>query len=125
MVGHVSAAVDRERVAKYVAARRGALGLTQERLAERAGVTVKTVYNLEAGERWPQARTRAAVEAALRWRAGDLVRIAGGDEPLGTEPEDARGELAELSAYFAELRADAGEKRRTALAFLRVLYGER
>ncbi|WP_051712312.1 helix-turn-helix domain-containing protein [Spirillospora albida] len=118
-------AVDRERVAKYVAARRGALGLTQERLAERAGVTIKTVYNLEAGERWPQARTRSAIEDALRWRAGDLVRIAGGDEPLGAEAEDVRGELAELSSYFAELRADPGEKRRTALAFLRVLYGER
>ncbi|WP_067482590.1 helix-turn-helix domain-containing protein [Actinomadura hibisca] len=117
--------LDRERVAKYVVARRGSLGLTQERLAERAGVTVKTIYNLETGERWPQARTRAAVEAALQWRAGDLVRVGEGREPAGAAPlGEALRELEELNAYFADLRTDAGDKRRMALAFLRALYGE-
>lgn len=33
-------------------------------------------------------------------------------------------ELDELNAYFADLRADPGDKRRMALAFLRALYGE-
>lgn len=123
--------VDRERVAKYVVARRGSLGLTQEQLAERAGVTVKTIYNLESGGRWPQARTRGAIEAALRWRPGDLVRIGEGQEP-SVIPEEAAEpdldtvvrELRELEAYFADLRADSGERRRMALAFLRALYGE-
>lgn len=122
--------LDRERVAKYVVARRGALGLTQEQLAERAGVTVKTVYNLESGGRWPQARTRGAIEEALRWRAGDLVRIAEGQEPtpvqVGAEPDldTVVRELRELESYFADLKADSGERRRMALAFLRALYGE-
>ncbi|WP_170180805.1 helix-turn-helix domain-containing protein [Actinomadura pelletieri] len=120
--------VDRERVAKYAVARRGSLGLTQEQVAERAGVTVKTIYNLESGERWPQARTRAAVEEALRWRLGDLARIGEGGEPLGGRDLDAADalprELAELNAYFADLRTDPGERRRMALAFLRALYGE-
>lgn len=120
--------VDRERVAKYAVARRGTLGLTQERLAERAGVTVKTVYNLESGERWPQARTRSAIEDALRWRPGDLARIGAGMEPLGRPDrpgtDETVRELAELNAYFTDLRADPGEKRRVALAFLRTLYGE-
>jgi transcriptional regulator with XRE-family HTH domain len=119
--------LDRERVAKYVVARRGSMGLTQEQLAERAGVTVKTIYNLEAGERWPQARTRSAIEAALDWRPGDLVRIGEGLEPAPSASADmsaALRELAELNAYFADLQADPGDKRRMALAFLRALYGE-
>ncbi|WP_131739386.1 helix-turn-helix domain-containing protein [Actinomadura roseirufa] len=120
--------LDRERIAKYVAARRGSLGLTQERLAERAGVTVKTIYNLESGERWPQARTRSAIEDALQWRPGDLARIGEGREPLGVPSpagaDEALRELAELNAYFADLRADPGDRRRMALAFLRALYGE-
>ncbi|WP_158587939.1 helix-turn-helix transcriptional regulator [Actinomadura logoneensis] len=120
---------DRERVAKYVVARRGALGLTQEQLAERAGVTVKTVYNLEAGGRWPQARTRGAIEAALLWRPGDLARVGDGAEPDESDRREARGEeavreLAELDAYFADLRTGGGDKRRMALAFLRALYNE-
>ena len=119
--------LDRERVAKYVVARRGSMGLTQEQLAERAGVTVKTIYNLEAGERWPQARTRSAIEVALDWRPGDLVRIGEGLEPVSSASEDmslALRELAELNAYFADLQVDVGDKRRMALAFLRALYGE-
>ncbi|REE95309.1 helix-turn-helix domain-containing protein [Thermomonospora umbrina] len=122
--------VDRERVAKYVVARRGSLGLTQEQLAERAGVTVKTVYNLESGGRWPQARTRGAVESALGWQPGDLVRIGEGREPVqvpgaeGPDIDTVVRELAELDDYFADLRADSGERRRVALAFLRALYGE-
>ncbi|HEX2315867.1 MAG TPA: helix-turn-helix transcriptional regulator [Thermomonospora sp.] len=122
--------VDRERVAKYVVARRGSLGLTQEQLAERAGVTVKTVYNLEAGGRWPQARTRGAIESALGWQPGDLVRIGEGREPArqatAQEPdmETVVRELQELERYFADLRSDSGERRRVALAFLRALYGE-
>ncbi len=128
MLGNMAGELDRERVAKYVVARRGSLGLTQEQLAERAGVTVKTIYNLEAGDRWPQARTRSAIEDTLQWRGGDLVRIGEGLEPLGVPdgdgPEEALRELAELNAYFADLRADAGDKRRMALTFLRALYGE-
>ncbi|MGP4023553.1 helix-turn-helix domain-containing protein [Actinomadura sp. 3N407] len=124
----MAADVDRERVAKYAVARRGALGLTQEQLAERAGVTVKTVYNLEAGERWPQARTRGAVEDALQWRAGDLARIGEGMEPLGRPDRagtsEVLREIAELDSYVADLRADQGDRRRMALVFLRALYGE-
>ncbi|GAA2586149.1 helix-turn-helix transcriptional regulator [Actinomadura fulvescens] len=118
--------LDRERIAKYVVARRGSLGLTQEQLAERAGVTVKTIYNLEAGERWPQARTRSAIETALEWRSGDLVRVGEGLEPARQETDMTvvLRELEELNAYFADLQADSGDKRRMALAFLRALYGE-
>ncbi|MBW8482232.1 helix-turn-helix domain-containing protein [Actinomadura parmotrematis] len=127
MLEGMAGELDRERVAKYVVARRGALGLTQERLAERAGVTVKTVYNLEGGGRWPQARTRSALEAALDWEPGDLGRIAEGGEPAGANgdgPDGALRELDELAAYFTDLRDGPGDRRRIALQFLRALYGE-
>ncbi|MFC6929931.1 hypothetical protein ACFQHO_05970 [Actinomadura yumaensis] len=40
------------------------------------------------------------------------------------DADRALRELGELNAYFADLRADPGDKRRMALAFLRALYGE-
>ncbi|WP_158088735.1 helix-turn-helix domain-containing protein [Thermoactinospora rubra] len=69
---------DRARAAQFVIARRGELGLTQQQLAARAGVDVKTIYNLESGERWPQAATRGKIEKALGWVGGALEDIAAG-----------------------------------------------
>ncbi|GAA2085190.1 hypothetical protein GCM10009780_25020 [Actinomadura alba] len=84
---------DRTRVARYVIARRGEVGLTQQGLADRAGVDIKTIYNLESGERWPQAKTRGALEAVLSWYPGDLQRIAEGGEPVVYERPPSRREL--------------------------------
>jgi len=66
------------RVGRAVAARRGELGLTRQELADEAGVDLKTIYNLESGTRWPIARTRASVAAALGWTADALDGIAAG-----------------------------------------------
>jgi transcriptional regulator with XRE-family HTH domain len=67
---------DLQRVGRAVAARRGELGMTQHDLADAAGVDLKTVYNLESGNRWPIARTRAAIAAALGWETGEFAAIA-------------------------------------------------
>lgn len=86
MMGAMSRQADRRRrVARAVMARRGVLGLTQEALAEKAGVDHKTIYNIESAERWPQAKTRAKIEDALEWIDGDMLRIADGDTPLGED----------------------------------------
>lgn len=90
----MSRQADRERVARYVAARRGSLGLSQEQLATKAGVDIKTLWNLETGDRWPQAKTRARIEAALGWDEGDILRLNRG-LPLAGEEES---ELADLEA---------------------------
>src|ERR1700734_1228672 len=74
----------RQRAARAVAARRGQLGMTQQELADAAGVDSKTIYNLESRGRWPIARTRALVEKALGWPVGEMQRIAEND---GGEPE--------------------------------------
>lgn len=64
--------------------------MTQHELAGEAGVDLKTVYNLESGTRWPIARTRVAVSAALKWPGDALAALLAGRDPVG-EPEDGPG----------------------------------
>lgn len=59
-----------------VEARRGALGMSRGDLAAKAAVDPKTLYNLEKDGKWPIARTRARIEAALGWAPGEMERIA-------------------------------------------------
>lgn len=70
------AADGRQRAARAVAVRRGELGMTQQELASKAGVDVKTVGSLETRGRWPIARSRVSIERALGWSSGELTRIA-------------------------------------------------
>ncbi len=58
--------------------------MTQQELADQAGVDLKTVYNLESGTRWPIAKNRAAVSAALRWEGDALAAILAGRDPAET-----------------------------------------
>ena len=71
----------RQRAARAVAARRGELGMTQQELADAAGVDLKTIGNLERRGRWPIARTRARIERALNWESGEMERLAAEPEP--------------------------------------------
>lgn len=49
-----------------IAERRKRLGWSQQRLAERAGVSVRTITNIEAGRVKPYELTTNAIEAALK-----------------------------------------------------------
>ena len=71
----------RKAVARAVVSRRGELGLTQEALAAKAGVSHRMVQNLEAAETWPQAPKLAAIAAALGISADDLRDLAEGQQP--------------------------------------------
>jgi transcriptional regulator with XRE-family HTH domain len=133
---------DLRRIGRAVAARRGELGLTQQDLADAAGIDLKTVYNLESGTRWPIARTRGAIAAALGWgpdafsetefRGGVSVSLPTAIVPPRRPPDDdphglhRRGDLfpgmsgqmqAEVEPLFREiearvLRAASEEARR-------------
>jgi len=70
----------RQRAADAVRTRRGELSLSQDELAAAAGVSPKTVYNLENG-RWPHATTRARIERALQWPPGEIHRLASPPQP--------------------------------------------
>lgn len=50
--------------------------MTQQGLADAAGIDLKTVYNLESGTRWPIARTRVAIAVALGWEGDALAEMA-------------------------------------------------
>lgn len=52
-------------IGQHIQIRRGRLGWTQEQLARRAGVTMRTVQNVEAG-RSPSMRTMTRLAKALR-----------------------------------------------------------
>src|SRR5215470_4555994 len=64
--------------------------MTQQELADRAQVDVKTVGSLETRGRWPIARSRAGIEKALGWPAGEMERVASAEpeEPELPTPEE-------------------------------------
>lgn len=93
--------------------------MTQQDLADAAGVDIKTVYNLESGTRWPIARTRAAIASALGWDADALARIAEdgtppaprSDRPFtppATTPEMEEGVRVHLPGIMARLEVARG-----------------
>jgi transcriptional regulator with XRE-family HTH domain len=78
---------DTKRAGRYVFARRGELGMTQEQLARVAHVDPKTINTFEHGDRWPWARNIAKIESGLGWPRLTLDRISAGGEPDQPPPD--------------------------------------
>ena len=91
--GQVANSEDLRRAGHAVASRRGELRMTQQDLADKAGIDLKTVYNLESGTRWPIAKNRAAIAAALGWEPDALSALVSGDSPTQRSGPVARPEL--------------------------------
>jgi transcriptional regulator with XRE-family HTH domain len=79
----------RQRAGDAVADRRAELGLTQQELTQRAHVASDRVGEIERAGEWPQTRTRRALEEALGWKSGALLRIARGESQPADELVDA------------------------------------
>lgn len=62
-------------VGAVVRARRGALGLTQEEAARRAGVHSDTLRDLETGARWPWPKNLEAIARALGLDPAELHQM--------------------------------------------------
>ena len=89
----------RRTAARAAEVQMGRLGLTQLQLAERAHLDPTTISTFFNGHHWPQARTRAKLEAALEWPVGALGEIAGGAKPPGgPRPTDADPVEAQIAA---------------------------
>lgn len=77
---------------RAVKARRVALRMSQDDLAEKAGVGVNTVSNIEKGSGPRRDLTLAAIEDALGWQPGSYLLVLDGGVPLiletVSEPED-------------------------------------
>ncbi|PZG49830.1 hypothetical protein C1I98_10970 [Spongiactinospora gelatinilytica] len=115
---------DRARAAQHVVARRGELGLTQQQLASVAEIDVKTIFNLESGERWPHARTRARIEAALGWAAGTLTEIAAGRDPRPSASATSARRYAEVWAQkIWEITELTEYERRALIMSVRAMRG--
>ena len=72
----------RELVARAFADRRAELGLTQEKVAQRADIALRTVANFESQGRWPSKRTRERIEEAVGWPLGTIERLADKPQPV-------------------------------------------
>lgn len=109
----------RELAARAFILRRSELGLTQEEVARRGGIVVRTVHNFEHG-RWPNAKTRAMLENAVGWPAGEIGRISSPpDEGIDWEtwrrvralPADQRRRLMRRLAALDEEEAERSRAR--------------
>ena len=86
-----------------LASYRRAAGLTQEALAERAGLSVRGISDLERGQRQaPQAHTVRALAAALRLEAPERAAFAAAARPAIDELAKAwaPGVLEAVSKYM-------------------------
>lgn len=102
----VSAFVDRpdapgyasRMVESFLRERRRRLGLTQQTLADRAGLARQTVNALETGAAAPTLEAAFRLAAVLECRVEDLFRLAGGAdlqaEQVGPPPEGGRTRVA-------------------------------
>lgn len=95
-------------------ARRAELGLTQEDVARRAGIVVRSVVNFESQGKWPKPRSRAGLERAVEWPPGELHRRVAGPRP-DFDPrllsEISRLTPAERDWLIAWLRLQPGEEQ--------------
>ena len=85
--------------------RRGVLRLTQQKLADRAGVSLRTVVSFETYRSWPHARTLGQLERlGLNWPVGYLRELA---DDVDTEDEgNHRYTSRAKAARIRELEAE-------------------
>lgn len=91
----------KKKAGDYLAAQTARLGWSPARLAEEADVDPQTVRDFLDGKRWPQTKTRSALERAVGIATGDLELAARGwfDNlaPAGDPVERAITESNQLS----------------------------
>lgn len=96
---------DWSRVASALTARMRERGVSQKDLAERSGVSVATLRELQRGaDRRRSSVTLNAIERALAWPDGHLRKVAHGD--AGSDPDVASSGVADRLAAL-ETRLDA------------------
>jgi transcriptional regulator with XRE-family HTH domain len=83
-----------KRNGKLLQTRRKALGLTQDQLADMAGVTQKAISLYELGLREPAAAKQLMIAAALACSVGDLWQHADRVEIATLARDVARGDAA-------------------------------
>jgi transcriptional regulator with XRE-family HTH domain len=71
-------------------ARRTRLGLSQEKIRDRTGLSVSSLIDFEKSRSWPRERTKAKLEHIVGWPPGTLDAIRAGKpapgETAGADP---------------------------------------
>lgn len=83
---------------------RGAYGLTQKQLADKSGLTERTISSFENGDVWPRAATLAKLEAALGLDEGYFTDLHLKRESATSEMRTTADKIQEESRRFAESR---------------------
>lgn len=78
---------------------RKSAGLTQEELADKAGVTVRTIQRIENNETMPRAYTMRRIAEALGVTVQDLHEVGAVKAPA-SEPDVANLQWLNLSCFF-------------------------
>jgi transcriptional regulator with XRE-family HTH domain len=96
-------------VAREVNSRAASLGLRQKDLAERSGVSLAIVREIQQNktQRRRNRRTLEALSVALQWHPQHLEAVLGGLKPPDTAPESARPAdpvAAALETMIREMR---------------------
>lgn len=94
--------------------RRAELGLTQEQLAARSGITSRTIGTFERGLSWPRARTLGQLERlGLNWPVGHLRELADDidSEDEGTHRYSSRARAARIHELKAQKELIEAELR--------------
>lgn len=77
---------------------RQALGMTQDELARKMGVTLQTVFSYESGQKWPRAESFAELAKALKVNPWEL--LADGATPVREPtPAEALAVLARAHGF--------------------------
>lgn len=84
--------------------RRGQRALTQQQLADAAGVSRRTITGFERGRSWPTTQTLVRIEEALDLPAGALRSLTG-QESEGERIRRLERLIDEALAEIAEIRA--------------------
>jgi transcriptional regulator with XRE-family HTH domain len=110
-----------ERLGRRLAARRGKLGLTQQDLADRIGISRVAVSHLEAGMSVPGERTVALLASVFKVDPHDLV--AGSDYPMAKAERlpVVTARYTEVELQLALLDADLEWLERTGQAGARAI----
>jgi transcriptional regulator with XRE-family HTH domain len=105
-----------ERVKERLRARRLDLGLTQEELCGRAGISLDAVSRIESGSRVPTLDTLSHLAAGLETTVAELVQDAKPDKPRYPRS---------IQRIIALLETEDESVQRTAEALIKALTTER
>lgn len=123
---------DLQAAADAVAGAAGWRGWGIGELATKADVDPGTIGDFLGARRWPQLKTRSAIEKALGWPAGTIARVAAGARPplepivpptetVGPASQDAEPELPVGAGVDPELLTELAQADPAAIEAVRAV----